>query len=224
MEDRAVTDVGHDRAVVGVFDGHGGRVVADHAAARVLGAVADAMRRDLAGDAFWRAVFADLDADVALAGSTATVLLVGARRLSVAWVGDSRAILVDEAGHRVLTPDHRIDRAEELRRCLDAGAVLMPPYVMDPATNNGLMMTRALGDRALRRIGITSEPETATVDVGTMDIGFVVATDGLWDIVGGEEAAAVCRAHAPQRAAEQLVETVVERGGADNVTVVAGTF
>jgi serine/threonine protein phosphatase PrpC len=224
MEDRWVVGDVDDAMLVAVFDGHVGAEVAEHAAAVALDAVRHARQRGLTPPALWTDVFARLDPEGAQAGSTATLILVHADRLAVAWVGDSRAVLVGTRSARVLTPGHRIDRSDEVSRCLAAGARLEPPYVVDPRTSYGLMVTRALGDRSLRRIGITPEPETASVKLGRDSVGFVVATDGLWDVVRNAEAAAVCRHHDAQTAADRLVALVDERDGRDNVTVVAARF
>lgn len=225
MEDRWVTGDVTGGTLVGVFDGHEGAAVAEYAAATALDAVRDSLGRGLDGEPLWRSVFARLD-DPGLppAGSTATLVLSRAAALSVAWVGDSRAVLVGNRGARALTRDHRIGCEDELRRCVEAGAEVRPPYVMDPETWQGLMMTRALGDRALRRIGITPEPEIVSASLGEGDLGFLVATDGLWDVVEDGEAAQVCRAHPAQVAADRLVALVARRDGGDNVTVVVARF
>jgi serine/threonine protein phosphatase PrpC len=222
MEDRVVTGVVTGTLLVAVFDGHGGAQVAEHAAARVLALVEAALARGLGREALGREVFLGLDSAVTRCGSTATLLWVRDRDLGVAWAGDSRAILVSQDSWRVLASDHRIDRAEERSRVLAAGAVIDPPYVIDPRTEYGLMVTRALGDRELRRIGITAEPEVVSARLWDDDVGFVVATDGLWDVVANEEAAEACRSQAPQAAADRLLALVVERQGQDNVTVVVG--
>jgi serine/threonine protein phosphatase PrpC len=224
MEDRAVTGPVVGGFLIGVFDGHGGSAVAGHAARRALVCVEWALARGLQGPALWTQVFQGLDRDETWCGSTATLVLLAGRELSVAWVGDSRAILVTTTAGQVLTPDHRIERADERRRVLAAGACLEPPYVVDPETGRGLMVTRALGDRGLRGVGVVAEPEAMAAVLAPGDVGLVVATDGLWDVVGSDEAAAVCRAHAPEAAAAELVRQVAERGGTDNVTVVVAAF
>jgi protein phosphatase 1L len=224
MEDRVATGSVAGGLLVGVFDGHGGSLVAEHAAAHAARLVESALGRGLRDEALWREVFAGLDPDIQGCGSTATLLLERDRHLSIAWVGDSRALLVTVQGCDVLTPDHRIDRADERQRVLAAGASLAPPYVVDPTLGQGLMMTRALGDRELRRIGVVAKPEVVTLAPGATAQGFVVATDGLWDVVTNEEAASICRDAEPQAAAERLVELVIRRDGADNVTVVVRTF
>jgi serine/threonine protein phosphatase PrpC len=224
MEDHCATATLGDSTLVAVFDGHEGSAVAEYAASHVVEVVRAALARGLTGEALWSSVFPALEPDVPRAGSTATVLLVGDGVVSVAWVGDSRAVLVTRSGARPLTSDHRIERRDELARCLAAGAELMPPYVIDPLTSNGLMVTRALGDRALRVIGITPEPEVASVTLDPGAVGLVVATDGLWDVIGDDEAAAIARVGPPQAAANRLVDMVVERDGTDNVTVVVGAL
>jgi len=220
MEDRAVTGQVDDALLVGVFDGHGGAEVAEHASRHVLGAVGAGLAASLRGEALWRRVFEQIDLGRQSCGSTATLVLLRDGVLSAAWAGDSRALLVTGHACRVLTPDHRIERLDERRRVEAAGALIEPPYVVDPVTAAGLMMTRALGDRALRRVGILAEPETAVRHLEPGDLAVVVATDGLWDVAGDDEAAHVCRQAGPQATADRLVALVEERGGSDNVTVV----
>jgi protein phosphatase 2C-like protein len=222
MEDRVVTGRVVGALVVGVFDGHESAVVAEHAAHVALGCVEAGLARGLAPSALWPEVFSALDLDVPYSGSTATLVLVRDGHLSVAWVGDSRALLVRRDVYQELTPDHRITRLDERRRVVDAGAELVPPYAFDPRLDRGLMVTRALGDRALRQIGIVAEPEIVTVALAPADVAFVVGTDGLWDVVENTEAADVCRRHDAARAANRLVELVRQRDGSDNVAVVVG--
>ena len=224
MEDRTVTGFTSGALVVGVFDGHGGAIVAEHGATTALEVIGMAMLRGFRGATLWQSVFTQLDVDSRRCGSTATLLLVGDAEVSAGWVGDSRAIVVSANGWRPLTDDHRLENTEERRRVVAAGASIVPPYAVDPKTEYGLMVTRALGDRDLRRIGITAEPETRTVAIVPGDVGFVVATDGLWDVVTNAEAAAVSRAEPPETAAKRLVEMVGARDGRDNVSVVVGRF
>jgi serine/threonine protein phosphatase PrpC len=224
MEDRVATGAAADGFVVAVFDGHGGWEVADRAAARAVKLVEAAAAQASGLEALFAEVFAGLDSRAARCGSTATLLFARGGGLSVGWVGDSRAVLVTREGFTVLTPDHRIDRLDERRRVLAAGGVIEPPYAVDPHSGQGLMVTRALGDHALHRIGITASPEIVTRTLENGDIGFVVATDGLWDVVSSGEAAMVCRGDEPQAAADQLVGLVTDRAGGDNVSVVVARF
>jgi serine/threonine protein phosphatase PrpC len=220
MEDYVVAGPVPGGFLVGLFDGHGGAEVAARAAASALDTVARALPRLADPGALWRETFAALDPDVRGCGSSATLLLLRGRQVSAAWVGDSRALLVGADGWRLLTPEHRISRADERRRVLAAGAHLVPPYVVHPRLDRGLMLTRALGDREFREVGVLGEPEVATLVLGEGDVALLAATDGLWDVVGDEEAALVCRGLEPEPAAARLVALVAERDGADNVAVV----
>jgi len=132
--------------------------------------------------------------------------------------------LLKASGHQILTGAHRTDRADERRRVLRAGAEIEEPYAVDPLTSHGLMVTRSLGDRHLRRVGIISEPETATVTLTHGDLGFVLATDGLWDVVPDADVAALCRHSEAQRGADGLLDLVARREGVDNVTILVVRF
>lgn len=222
MEDRAVAaEIAAGQLLLAVFDGHGGALVADRAAARTCEVVATALAGG--GDAgIWPGVFGALDADIPDCGSTATIVLIARDRLTAAWVGDSRALLVTAADCHVLTPDHRIGRLDERWRVVAAGAHIDPPYVMHPFSGQGLMVTRTLGDQALREIGIVPVPEVTERRLTGHEVAVVLASDGLWDCVDDEEAADAVRSAAPDVAAARLVALVAEREGRDNVTVLVG--
>ena len=224
MEDRFAIGEIPGGALYSVFDGHGGARVADHASASVLEASRSAFSDASSPGSSWRPVFAELDLDVTGCGSTATVIIHRAGELSFAWVGDSRALLLRASGYQILTGDHRTDRADERQRVRRAGAEIREPYVVNPLTSRGLMVTRSLGDRHLRRVGIISEPETATVTLTRGDLGFVLATDGLWDVVPDSDVAALCRHSEAQRGADGLLDLVARRNGVDNVTILVVRF
>ncbi len=220
MEDRGLTAAIPGGFVVAVFDGHGGAHVAEHACRHVVPAVTAALDASADLETMWRSVFAAVDVEVAGCGSTATVVLVRAADVSAAWVGDSRAVLAARSGSRVLTPDHRITRDDERARVVAAGAVLEPPYVVDRRTGDGLMVTRSLGDRHLRGVGVIAEPEIRTVERRDDDLALIVATDGLWDVVDTDEAATIGRAAPADLAAAELLDLAVRRHTSDNTTVV----
>ena len=62
------------------------------------------------------------------------------------------------------------------------------------------MMTRSLGDRWFRPVGVIAEPEIGHHAVGAGDVAVVAATDGLWDVLGLDDTARLVRAaRAPRR-------------------------
>jgi serine/threonine protein phosphatase PrpC len=221
MEDRWAVEATRHGLFAGVYDGHGGSRVADHAAAELHPAVRRALGAGLGpAEALLRA-FAEIDAATADAetGSTAAVLLLTGAILTVAHVGDSRVVRVGRAAVESLTRDHRLDAADERARVLRMGARLDPPYVV--RGDRGLMMTRSLGDRWFRPVGVIAEPEVGCRAVGPDDVALVAATDGIWDVLDHAEAARVVRgAAAAQAAAQALVDAALAAGAADNVTAV----
>ena len=234
MEDRHAVSVAPDGVtIVAVFDGHGGSRVAEAAAGRVVDVVASSVKRDprFTGNA-WAQIFAALDTPAPSVGSTATVLCLVPPMLHVAHVGDSRALLVRPATHLRLTLDHREETPSERARILAAGGEFRDGYVVDPRhPYRGLMVTRALGDKELEPAGVIATPEITAVHTHDA-LGFVLTTDGLWDMLGPTADAFVARALrrsvsdglTATTLAEWLVALVVDRGGRDNVTVAVGLF
>jgi serine/threonine protein phosphatase PrpC len=221
MEDRwAVQTMAHG-LFAAVFDGHGGARVADRAAADLHLAVLRARQAGLeAGDALRRA-FAEVAAVTAdeECGSTVAALLLTGRAVTTAHVGDSRVARIGRAGAAALTRDHRLDAGGERERVLRSGARLDPPYVV--RGDRGLMMTRSLGDRWFRPVGIIAEPEVGRHALGADDVALVAATDGLWDVLGVEDTARIVRrAGTAQTAADALIEAALAADAHDNVTVV----
>jgi serine/threonine protein phosphatase PrpC len=99
------------------------------------------------------------------------------------------------------------------------GARLDPPYVV--RGDHGLMMTRSLGDRWFRPVGVIGEPEVVHHAIGADDVALVAATDGVWDVLGVEDASRVVRhAATAQAAAQALVDAALAADTHDNVTAV----
>lgn len=184
-----------------VLDGHGPR--GDHVAALAARTLSAALPPLLAKRATYdslaarhhaalRAAFAktaelvDSDPAAAASGTTATVVLVQARVLTVANIGDSAAV-VARAGRtaQLLSVDHRATNDAERRRVLAAGGIIDFGYVCDanPPTKM-ISVTRAFGDLDVRSIGVLSAPDIASFVLEDRDF-FILATDGLWDAHGG---------------------------------------
>jgi serine/threonine protein phosphatase PrpC len=221
MEDRwAVRETPHG-LLAAVFDGHGGVLVAQRAAAMLPRELARALRagRDGAAaleQAFGEVAQATADADC---GSTATAFWLSEASLVTAHVGDSRVVRVGRASADSLTRDHRIDAPDERARVLAMGALLEPPYVV--RGSHGLMMTRSLGDRWFRAVGVISEPEIGRHAIAADDVAVLAATDGVWDVLGLDDAASVVRtASTAESAARALVHAALEAGASDNVTAI----
>jgi serine/threonine protein phosphatase PrpC len=138
-------------------------------------------------------------------GSTCVAVLVTARDAHVAHVGDSRAFLCREGQLQRLTRDHSL--VEEM---VDAGVLSRAEAAHHPDANK---ITRALGIRAEVAV------ELSSLLIGAGDT-FVLASDGLTDLIKDGEIAAHCDSgKAPEVICQELVALANQRGGHDNITV-----
>lgn len=174
--------------------------------------------------------------DPSTSGSTAVVLLVTPDRLYVAHVGDSEALLVDleqpiAESARPLTPMHRPDVEEEMRRIETAGG-----YVFASRVQGTLAVSRAFGDGFYKTplCLVTAEPTIRVIDrCPTHRWMVVLASDGLWDVCTHDEVAVRVAAAATgfprddatrpwlDRCAQALVEEAVhQRHSGDNTTAI----
>eukprot|EP00930_Biecheleria_cincta_P096796 TRINITY_DN88594_c0_g1_i1.p1 TRINITY_DN88594_c0_g1~~TRINITY_DN88594_c0_g1_i1.p1 ORF type:complete len:1030 (-),score=206.19 TRINITY_DN88594_c0_g1_i1:109-3198(-) len=212
--------LGPTRLLVAVFDGHGeqGHEISSsvgalfaHFASNVgliaeerIGTQSSRLPRalaqlfSLAQDGLRRGGLADWS------GTTATVAVIDAEAGAVvsAHVGDSRMVI--SHGNKVLfeTVDHDVDdEAErrvaaaggEVRRMtvsgIDARRVFFPGF-----DTPGLAMSRALGDLQACSIGVLAEPTVNTCLELADGSAIIVATDGIWEKVSPQEAAAITSA------------------------------
>lgn len=247
MEDRfsILSDEPHDLHLYGVFDGHGGEVASEFAEQRLFSSLmprlVEAVERHGGQEEerllaeFGRLLTQEilrLDTDLLalvkprrdLSGSTLLVALVHGRRLLVANVGDSRGVLADHRGQATpLSFDHKPHQLKEQRRIRAAGGqVTFSSGVWRVA---GVLATsRALGDYPLKdRRLLVAQPDVLTFDLSAGAGGAacaVLASDGLWDALSNEQAAALALAHLdePLCGARTLATRAFQAGSLDNIT------
>jgi serine/threonine protein phosphatase PrpC len=221
MEDRWAVQAMPGGLLAAVYDGHGGSAVADLAAAELHRGVLSALETRLKPADALRQAFAHLAraTDDLDCGSTVAALLLAHGALFTAHVGDSRIVRIGNVGAENLTADHRIDVAAERARVLRMGARLDPPYVV--RGERGLMVTRSLGDRWFRPVGVIAEPEIGRHGLAAEGVALVAATDGVWDVLDADDAAQiVCRTLTAQAAADALIDAALTAGTHDNVTAI----
>jgi protein phosphatase len=144
-------------------------------------------------------------------GTTAVLAVQQEDQVYVAGIGDSPAFLV--RGDRVeqLTVDHTV--ADALAR---SGTITADQAKNSPWKNV-----------LYRFLGCAEMTEDAEVRPFAPQAGdrLVLASDGLAGFIGEDDLCQGALAHPnPQRWAELLVETALERGSRDNVTVVVVAF
>ncbi len=213
----------------GVYDGHGGAVVARLAAEMLHDAFLHSLREGTGPrEAFVRAyaVVAEAASVHALTGTTACTAWITDSDLTVAWVGDSQLALVTPAGPWLVTPAHRATEPGELARIRVMGGEVEGPYLM--RGQHGVMVARAFGDTWFHPVGLVATPSIVTAGLPRAGTPYLVvlATDGLWDVVRPEAVADLfreCLQTAEGRASDYarlLVDLALTAGSSDNVTVV----
>eukprot|EP00850_Spirogloea_muscicola_P017016 SM000142S00530 [mRNA] locus=s142:178431:180933:- [translate_table: standard] len=200
----------------GVFDGHGpnGHQVAKYVKSELpLSLMSGGKLLVNAGESF-RESFLAVDkmledqVDCSVSGTTVVMAQIYGRQLTVAWLGDSRAVLgrTDPSGDCIaveLTQDHKPDLPAEKQRILDNfgrvdrlmdnyGVAIGPPRVwLKNAQVLGLAMSRSMGDTLAHTVGVTTEAEIMKYELSSEDRFVILASDGVWEWVSNSDAVSI---------------------------------
>ncbi|MFK0689368.1 PP2C family protein-serine/threonine phosphatase [Mesorhizobium sp. IMUNJ 23033] len=138
-------------------------------------------------------------------GSTFAALLAMDGRFACLWAGDSRIYLIRNASISQVSKDHT-----EVQELLDRGVISEAEALTWPRRN---VITHAVG---------VSDDVVIDFQQGELMPGdiFVLGTDGLTAHVSDAEIEAAAVSSKPRAACESLLQTVLARGGTDNVTIV----
>mmetsp|Transcript_79113 Transcript_79113/g.205579 ORF Transcript_79113/g.205579 Transcript_79113/m.205579 type:complete len:372 (+) Transcript_79113:104-1219(+) len=199
-------------------------------------------------------IYQALGPKVEYSGSTGVAVVMDpiSRVLHVGNVGDSRAVLGQYSpdgrsprwNARALTTDLKPDLPDERERIELSGGTVMalegddgtdvgPARVWDSVAREkpGLAVSRSLGDGASRCLGVIAEPVVTMHQLQPMDRFLLIATDGLWDSLGNEQAVRITSRYLernlPHVAIKALIEAVRrEEGGqlVDDTTIILVVF
>ena len=171
------------------------------------------------------------------AGSTASVLCMHSLDApSAPWydsefvavtsihLGDTRFLLCSTAdGTAVpLTRAHHPDEESESARLRRVGAAVVTDSFGEVRFMGQVANTRAFGDTAYKRLGVTAEPEVVSHviegDAFAFAIGF---SDGVSDVLTDQEIVDLCRgAGHPSEAARRVINFAEDVGSEDNCTAI----
>ncbi|KAJ1444771.1 phosphatase 2C-like domain-containing protein [Pelagophyceae sp. CCMP2097] len=163
-------------------------------------------------------------------GTTCVVALLRESKLWLATAGDSRAVvatrLADGAiSARDLTVDQNPDLPGERARIEAAGGFVKPSpepgysarVYLDPGfTSVGLAMSRSLGDRCVKHVGVIATPVISSHDLAADDEFLVLASDGIWEFISSQEAVELVDARLAadhHNAREACKELIIEAAG-----------
>ena len=137
-------------------------------------------------------------------GTTCVAMFVYNFVAYLGHVGDSRCYLVRGDTVDQVTEDHSWVNEQILKGKLTEEKAKNHPYKN--------IITRSLGFRETEEVDIIKVP----ISVGDQ---LLLCSDGLSNLVEGEEMKELLLQHTPQAAARQLINLACERGGDDNITV-----
>ncbi|XP_028753190.1 probable protein phosphatase 2C 9 isoform X2 [Neltuma alba] len=161
--------------------------------------------------------------DLGRGGSTAvTAIVINNRKLWVANVGDSRAVLSKDGQAIQMSIDHEPNT--ERGSIEDRGGFVsnMPGDVA--RVNGQLAVSRAFGDKNLKS-HLRSDPDIQQANIDAEMELLILASDGLWKVMANQEAVDIARKiKDPQRAAKQLVAEALNRDSKDDISCIVVRF
>ncbi|OVA12980.1 Protein phosphatase 2C (PP2C)-like domain [Macleaya cordata] len=212
-----------------IFDGHSGRDVAKYLQKHLFDNI-------LNEPDFWtdtkgaiKRAYKTTDDEVldsivgSRGGSTAvTAILVDRKKLVVANVGDSRAVICNDGVAKQISVDHEPQKEQETIE--SKGGFVSKKQGNVPRVDGQLAMARAFGDGRLKE-HITSEPDISVEKID-MDTEFIIlASDGLWKVMSNQEAVDCIRdIEDAKEAAECLVQEALDRGSTDDISCIVVIF
>jgi len=224
------------RALFCVFDGHAGKRCAEHARA-IFHKEFENQLQKYGGEVKDPAVglkevfintFLEVDKQLEeheYEGTTATAVYIWREGdkdyLQSANVGDSTPFLCRSGQAVSLGVDHRVTDPEEQERMRAEGVAIHPGQ----SRLNGLAVSRALGDHFVKANvqGLIATPYVSDlICLNSTDTLLIIASDGIWDVMSGQEAMDTVMNDTSARAmAQKLVRIAVSRPKChDNVTAI----
>ncbi|KAM7416976.1 hypothetical protein PAMA_018858 [Pampus argenteus] len=236
---------GVERAYYAVFDGHGGVDAATYAATHLH--VALSRQQTLQSDAAtaFKSAFKCTDdmfrgkakRERLRSGTTGVAVLIQGQELTVAWLGDSQAMLVREGQALTLMDPHKPDREDEKQRIEDLGGCIT--FMGCWRVNGTYAVSRAIGDFDQKPY-VSGDADCSTVQLFGNEDYVLLACDGFFDAVRPSEVPhlvldALRQLDAPEgggdapppvlgdavglKVAQQLVAHAKAAGSSDNITV-----
>jgi len=254
MEDEHVNLIGAKTvdgspvSLFAIFDGHGGRRVADLGAQMLPEALFT--HPALGQDTSRAIVDAVMQTDRQIfqtirnqdGGATLIAAVIHRRMLFVGCLGDARAVLCDNGATVPMSVDHKPTDPAEQARIVRCGG-----FVEYDRVSGCLAVSRALGDFGFKvtlgpfqqkEFQVSNVADIRQINLTDSSRFLVLACDGLWDVMASEEAvawvsdfltrneAALARntTETLNRCAQTLSEAAVTKGSTDNVSVTIVLF
>ncbi|EAY12551.1 protein phosphatase 2C, putative [Trichomonas vaginalis G3] len=212
-----------DSSLFGVFDGHGGREAAEFASQQLPKSIAEYLKRgDSPADAYKQA-FQKTQMDMrpwcVYVGSTCCLAQISSTTITVANIGDTRAVLCRDGKALRLSVDHKPYLPEEQNYVESRGG-----FVRDGRVGGMLAVSRAFGDGFLGD-SINPVPHFVEEKLTPADQFLIIACDGVWDVIPDQKACDIVLGEIdPLSAAKKLRDTAFELESSDNISVIVVSF
>jgi protein phosphatase PTC1 len=219
-------------ALLGLYDGHGGSDAANFVMTRLhlffLRYLKDpTMSPSVCFSKAYLAVHEAMGSEIGKSGCTAVNAYVqgsgSSRKLHVANVGDSRALLVRNGQAMRLTKDHKPNDPEEKKAVEAKGG-----KVFNNRVSGILAVSRSLGDYRAEKY-VSRVPTTSSHDLTAADSHLLLACDGVFDVCSDQDVADIIvkgakAGHSASKIARSIVSASIQRGTTDNVSVCLSTL
>lgn len=211
-------------AFFGVFDGHGrlGRTIAERLQKELVRRVllskkpAQSLKKSFAD---MQKMFQQLP-DAQKAGATALVaVLEDATHLTLAHVGDSRAVVIRHGKVMHATVDHKPTNPAEKERIEKQGGYVANGRAVDSLHMVSYALSRSMGDVVAQERALTAEPDISAPVMVQKDDIIILATDGVWDVFTNEQIASFSDStKTAQEIAQAIVMSARDKKSIDDIT------
>ncbi|XP_074280135.1 putative protein phosphatase 2C 9 isoform X1 [Silene latifolia] len=220
----------HELGLFAIFDGHMGNGVPSYLQKNLFSNILNEEEfwvdpRNAISNAYVKTDKAILstNSDLSRGGSTAvTAIIFNGRKLWIANLGDSRAVLSKGGQALQMSVDH--EPSTERGSIEDKGGFVsnLPGDV--PRVNGQLAVSRAFGDKSLKS-HLRSDPDVQEANIDFNADILILASDGLWKVMNNQEAVDIARKiKDPHKAAKQLAAEALKRESKDDISIIVVRF
>jgi serine/threonine protein phosphatase PrpC len=227
--------LGQQIAVTALFDGHGGRKMADYAKEHLIKHLQKRLNefnpRALSDEGIWNALkvaLVDLSRSFkGNSGATANICMRIGGHLWAANLGDSRAILLDPQGELVQLTEDQKPADKKYERGIKKRGGLVLSWPLEPARLDGeLAVARALGDHCYKG-HVSARPKITRYPLPENATGYhlIQGCDGVWDVATSKQVGQLAQNLLKQgyplsAVAAKTVEAAFQAGSGDNISVI----
>ncbi|KAJ9708784.1 hypothetical protein PVL29_000682 [Vitis rotundifolia] len=182
-----------NKGFFGVYDGHGGKMAADFVVENLHTNIFEKLENcaeDTTKEEAVKAGYLKTDEEFLKqglsSGACCVTALIEGKEIVISNLGDCRAVLCRGGVAEALTKDHRAEQEDERKRIEEKGGYV-EIHRGAWRIHGVLSVSRSIGDAHLKA-WVSAEPDTKILHL-TPDMQFLVlASDGLWEKVGNQEA------------------------------------